>query len=104
MDGENNGKPYEQMDDLFFFPLFLVQHPHLFYFYFCLTIGVSRLFLVNASRPEDGMLLREAMTDPLLTKQLWLEKFGEAKQIGTQNSSILPCFETKWMLGFLFFF
>ena len=28
MDGENNGsKPYEQMDDLGGFPLFLVQHP-----------------------------------------------------------------------------
>ncbi len=27
MDGENNGKPYEQMDDLGVFPLFLVQHP-----------------------------------------------------------------------------
>ena len=29
MDGENNGKPYEQMDDLGVFPLFLVQHPFL---------------------------------------------------------------------------
>ena len=28
MDGENNGKPYEQMDDLGVFPLFLVQHPY----------------------------------------------------------------------------
>ncbi len=27
MDGENNGKPYEQMDDLGDFPIFLVQHP-----------------------------------------------------------------------------
>ncbi len=28
MDGENKGKPYEQMDDLWGFPpLFLVQHP-----------------------------------------------------------------------------
>ena len=28
MDGENNGKPYEQMDDLGgYIPLFLVQHP-----------------------------------------------------------------------------
>ena len=27
MDGENNGKPYEQMDDLGV-PLFLVQHPY----------------------------------------------------------------------------
>ena len=27
MDGENNGKPYEQMDDLGVFPIFLVQHP-----------------------------------------------------------------------------
>ena len=30
MDGENNGKPYEQMDDLGGFPLFLVQHPYMF--------------------------------------------------------------------------
>ncbi len=31
MDGENNGKPYEQMDDLGGFPpLFLVQHPSKF--------------------------------------------------------------------------
>ena len=30
MDGENNGKPYEQMDDLGgYIPLFLVQHPYL---------------------------------------------------------------------------
>ena len=29
MDGENNGKPYEQMDD-FFFPLFL-ETPRLFH-------------------------------------------------------------------------
>ena len=30
MDGENNGsKPYEQMDDLGVFPLFLVQHPYI---------------------------------------------------------------------------
>ena len=30
MDGENNGKPYEQMDDLGgFTPLFLVQHPYI---------------------------------------------------------------------------
>ena len=29
MDGENNGKPYEQMDDLGGqIPLFLVQHPY----------------------------------------------------------------------------
>ena len=28
MDGENNGKPYEQMDDLGGFPIFLVQHPN----------------------------------------------------------------------------
>ena len=27
MDGENNGKSYEQMDDLGFFPIFLVKHP-----------------------------------------------------------------------------
>ena len=31
MDGENNGKPYEQMDDLGGKnPLFLVQHPYAF--------------------------------------------------------------------------
>ncbi len=33
MDGENNGKPYEQMDNLgggVFKPLFLVQHPNLY--------------------------------------------------------------------------
>ena len=31
MDGENNGKAYEQMDDLGgFTPLFLVQHPYVF--------------------------------------------------------------------------
>ena len=29
MDGENNGKPYEQMDDLGVFPLFLEGHPYL---------------------------------------------------------------------------
>ena len=29
MDGENNGKPYEQMDDLGGKPLFLVQHPYI---------------------------------------------------------------------------
>ena len=30
MDGENKGKPYEQMDDLGVLPpLFLVQHPNL---------------------------------------------------------------------------
>ena len=30
MDGENNGKPYEQMDPFGgMFPLFSVQHPHL---------------------------------------------------------------------------
>ncbi len=29
MDGENNGKAYEQMDDLGGFPIFLVQHPYL---------------------------------------------------------------------------
>ena len=29
MDGENNGKPYEQMDDLGVFPLFLECHPYL---------------------------------------------------------------------------
>ena len=28
MDGENNGKPYEQMDDLGGFPIFLVQHTY----------------------------------------------------------------------------
>ena len=28
MDGENNGKPYEQMDDLGVFPLFLEGHPN----------------------------------------------------------------------------
>ena len=28
MDGENNGKPYEQMDDLGVFPLFLGWHPY----------------------------------------------------------------------------
>ena len=27
-DGENSGKPYEQMDDLGGFPIFLVQHPN----------------------------------------------------------------------------
>ena len=31
MDGENNGKPYEQMDDLGGFPIFLVQHPYVTY-------------------------------------------------------------------------
>ncbi len=31
MDGENNGKPYEQMDDLggYISPLFLEGHPYL---------------------------------------------------------------------------
>ena len=29
MEGENNGKPYEQMDDLEVSPLFSVQHPHI---------------------------------------------------------------------------
>ena len=28
MDGENNGKPYEQMDDLGGFPIFLGWHPN----------------------------------------------------------------------------
>ncbi len=28
MDGENHGKPYEQIDDLGGFPIFLVQHPY----------------------------------------------------------------------------
>ena len=28
MDGENNGKPYEQMDDLGGFPIFLEGHPY----------------------------------------------------------------------------
>ena len=28
MDGENNGTPYEKMDDLGGFPIFLVQHPY----------------------------------------------------------------------------
>ena len=39
MDGEKNGKPYEQMDDLGgVVPLFLVQHPYL-------SFGFSRVFL-----------------------------------------------------------
>ena len=38
MDGENNGKPYEQMDDLGGPPLFLVQHPHTWN-----TIGTLRM-------------------------------------------------------------
>ena len=29
MDGLFHGKPYQQMDDLVGFPIFLVQHPHL---------------------------------------------------------------------------
>ncbi len=28
MDGENNGKPYEQMDELVGFPIFLGWHPY----------------------------------------------------------------------------
>ncbi len=28
MDGENNGNPYEQMDDLGGFPIFLEGHPY----------------------------------------------------------------------------
>ena len=31
MDGENNGKPYEQMDDLGFFPIMFCKTPMLFH-------------------------------------------------------------------------
>ena len=40
MDGENNGKPYEQMDDLGGFPIFLVQHP----FRGCITFPEWMIF------------------------------------------------------------
>ena len=41
MDGENNGKPYEQMDDLGgFSPIFLVQHPKMNLF-LCSCLGVQ---------------------------------------------------------------
>ena len=45
MDGENNGKPYEQMDDLVGFPLFL-ETPKSLEFWRCAELGkVSPSFL-----------------------------------------------------------
>ncbi len=45
MDGENNGKPYEQMDDLGVFPYFW-KHPY---------GGIQRFFFIPSS--EFGILL-----------------------------------------------
>ena len=46
------------------------------------------------------------MTDPLLTKQLWLENLGkQQKNWERKIAAVCHVFKkTTWMLGFLFFF
>ena len=52
MDGENNGAPYEQMDDLGI-PLFLVQHPSVVLWYIelahlCVEEAVATHWTMNS--------------------------------------------------------
>ena len=55
MDGENNGKPYEQMDDFGVFPYF-GKHPYIYiYFFFFLTQSSISYSLQNNSSSNRNL-------------------------------------------------
>ncbi len=54
MDGENHGKPYERMDDLGGFPIFLETTILIGFFHYKLSILGYPLFLEGNTQMVDG--------------------------------------------------